>query len=280
MRLAASICFIAIMVPPASAQERVDATSKVLVSHDDQASKSKALNEFLKRFDRIADRGFVKTRRAGSTGVGYTLESLLKIEENNSPQGDFHGMEIKAYRDSESKFDDHEKMNLFLKEPVWLDGMKSADRIKAYGYVDENGRRAWYQAVTSNVNSSGLRLQVDRTDRVVRFLRNDTAIGQWSYAVLEKRLLEKHSETVFVAADSRGTGKAEEFHYQTVTYCAAPSVTRLLKLIEEGDVILELRMHIKPTGGARNHGSAFRVRKHRLVDLYRNQTLCRPVGEQ
>lgn len=277
MSITASIFVIGMLIS-AFAQEHRDRPAKVSVGNGCQASKSIALNEFLKRFDCIAERGFVTTLRAGPTGVGYTLESLLKIEENNSPQGDFHGMEIKAYRDSESRFDDHEKMNLFLKEPAWLDGMKSADRIKAYGYVDENGRQAWYQSVTSRVNSSGLRLQVDRASRVVRFLRDGAEIGQWSYDVLEKRLLEKHSETVFVAAETRGEGNAEQFHYRTVTYCAAPSVTRFVKLIEEGDVILELRMHINRTGGARNHGSAFRVRKHRLVDLYREQTLYRPVA--
>lgn len=239
---------------------------------------SKALTEFLLRFDRIAKLGFVKTRRAGSTGVGYTFESLIQIEENNSPQGDLLGMEIKAYRSSELRFDDHKKMNLFLKEPVWADKMKAADRIRAYGYTDPNGRRAWYQSVTNQTNESGLRLEVDPERQMVNLTRNEQAIGHWTFAVLEKRLLEKHSETVFVAAETRGDGNAEEFHYGTVTYCAAPSIQRLIKLIQEGDVVLELRMHIKPTGGARNHGTAFRVRKHRLVDLYSKQRLCRPLG--
>lgn len=240
---------------------------------------SKALSEFLKRFDSLTERGFVKTLRPGSTGIGYTLETLLQIEENNSPGGDLLGMEIKAYRDSESKFDDHEKMNLFLKEPEWLDGLKSADRIKTYGYIDDNGRQAWYQSVTVNVNKNGLRLAVDHDNKRVLFLRHDKTIGQWPFDTLEKRLLEKHSETVFVAAESRGNGSEEEFYYRTVTYCASPSVKKLIKLIEEGDVVLELRMHVKETGGARNHGTAFRVRKHRLIDLYKVQQRCRPFSD-
>ena len=242
------------------------------------ADSSVALQGFLKRFDPVAERGFIRTQRAGATGIGYTLESLLNIDENNSPQGDLLGMEIKAYRDSESRFDDHDKMNLFLKEPEWLDSRSVAERIQAFGYVDPEGRHAWYQSVTSVRNSSGLQLKVDRPNQCVLMLRNDEPIARWTFAVLAKRLHEKHTEAVFVAAETRGEGRDEEFHFRTVTYCASASVERLVELIEDRDVVLELRMHVKPTGGARNHGTAFRVRKHRLVDLYEVQQLCRPIA--
>ncbi len=244
------------------------------------ARNSEALSEFLTRFDPIARRGFVKTLRAGSTGIGYTLETLLNIKENNSPRGDLLGMEIKAYRDDETRFDDHGKMNLFLKEPEWLDDNSSAERIQAYGYVDGNGRQAWYQSVTIRKNSTGLALLVDHEQKEVHFLRNKQVIGRWTFETLQQRLTEKLSETVFVAAEFRGTGRDEEFHFQTVTYCARPAVEQLIKLIECGDVIVELRMHIKPTGGARNHGTAFRIRKHRLSDLFAIQHRCRPVDPE
>ena len=238
---------------------------------------SPALKKFLTRFDAIESRGFVNTLRPGSTGIGYTLETLLNIEENNSPAGDFLGMEVKAYRDNETQFDDHEKMNLFLKEPTWLDDYSSAERIRAYGYVDDEGRHAWYQSVTSTPNKAGLALRVDRDDSQVTFMRRGQPIAVWNFDVLRNRLNEKHSEAVFVAAETKGKGMDEQFHFRTVTYCAAPSLERFLQLIEEGDVIVELRMHVKETGIARNHGTAFRVRKHRLKDLYRTQIHCRPV---
>ena len=36
-------------------------------------------------------------------------------------------------------------------------------------------------------------------------------MGQWSFGILKERLLEKHSETVFVAALMREQGKHEHF---------------------------------------------------------------------
>jgi len=236
------------------------------------------LQEFLTRFDKVSARGFVKTLRPGDTGVGFTLETLLEIPENNSPRGDFHGMEIKAYRDSETEFDDQDKMNLFLKEPEWLDGLTTAERIQQYGYKDPNGRQAWYLSVTSRKNEANLQLFVTEQGEVLELHRNDLPIARWSLEVLEQRLQEKHAHSVFVGAESRGKGADEEFWYKTVTWCQEPSAKRLLELTTSGDIIVELRMHLRPDGSARNHGTAFRCRKHKLQTLFREQTTVRPVS--
>ena len=42
--------------------------------------------------------GFVKTMRRGPTGVGYTLEALLGIGENNISSPDIEDIEVKAHR--------------------------------------------------------------------------------------------------------------------------------------------------------------------------------------
>ena len=241
-------------------------------------SNESILQEFLFRFDKVSALGFVKTLRPGDTGVGYTLETLLEIPENNSPRGDFQGMEIKAYRDSETEFDDQDKMNLFLKEPEWLDGLITAGRIQQYGYKDPNGRQAWYLSVTSRKNDANLQLVVTENGDVLELHRNDIPIARWELAVLEKRLQEKHAHSVFVGAESRGTGADEEFWYKTVTWCQEPSAKRLLELAASGDIIVELRMHLRPDGSARNHGTAFRIRKHKLQTLFREQRTVRPVS--
>lgn len=248
------------------------APSAVIRSHE------AILQEFLFQFDKVSARGFVKTLRPGDTGVGYTLETLLEIPENNSPRGDFQGMEIKAYRDSETEFDDQDKMNLFLKEPEWLDGLTTAERIQQYGYKDPNGRQAWYLSVTSRRNEANLQLVVTGQGDVLELHRNDLPIARWSLEVLGQRLQEKHTHSVFVGAESKGKGADEEFWYKTVTWCQEPSAKRLLELTASGDIIVELRMHLRPDGSARNHGTAFRIRKHKLQTLFRQQRTVRPVG--
>ena len=242
----------------------------------DTHAHSQALSAFLVGFDRISAQGWVPTLRAGSTGVGYTLETMLDIEENNSPGGDFMGMELKAYRDDDLQMGDAEKMNLFLKEPKWTDGLTHAKRVQRYGYVDDNGRQAMYSTVQTKPNSHGFGFRVDRTAERVFMQFEEQDVAFWTFAVLAKRLNEKHSEAVFVASHARGTGKREEFYYYGVTWCCDPSVTDFIQLIETGDVMLELRMHVKPEGSVRNHGSAFRIKQNRIPDLYAETIQVRP----
>lgn len=264
----------------AGANESPEPALPIEAVSDSPASEptSPALAAFLKKFDVLSASGFVPTLRAGSTGIGYTLETMLDIEENNSPGGDFQGMELKAFRDDDLHMDDAEKMNLFLKEPKWTDGLQGSQRVHQYGYVDDSGRPALYSTVTINKSSHDFAFRVDAAAGHVWLQFEDRDIAYWTYALLEKRLLEKHSEAVFVAAHARGEGKQEEFHYYAVTWCADPSVDAFVGLIESGDVMLELRMHVKPTGSLRNHGTAFRIKQNRIPDLYRISRQVRPLA--
>ena len=136
------------------------------------------LQKFLVQFDKVSARGFVRTLRPGEKGVGYTLETLLEIPENNSSRGEFQGMEVKAYCDSETEFDDQDKLNLFLKEPEWLDGLTTAERIPQYGYKNSNGRQAWYLSVISRKNEADLQLGVTEQGEVLERHRNDVSMAQ------------------------------------------------------------------------------------------------------
>ena len=42
-------------------------------------------DELIQRLKAIKEMGYIKTHRAGNTGIGKTLEDLLGIEENNIP---------------------------------------------------------------------------------------------------------------------------------------------------------------------------------------------------
>lgn len=243
-------------------------------------SYSPAIIEFLKKFDELSAKGFVPSLRSGSTGIGYTLETMLGIAENNSPGGDFMGMELKAFRDDDLRMDDAEKMNLFLKEPTWVDGRSHAERVRNYGYVDDDGRQAMYSTVKIKRNSHGWAFRIARKQRRVYMRFDDEDVAFWTFDTLKKRLVEKHSEAVFVAAHARGAGKQEEFHYYSVTWCRDPSLDAFVDLIEAGDVMLELRMHTKASGSVRNHGSAFRIKQNKIPILYGNVDQLRPVDVQ
>lgn len=226
-----------------------------------------ALHRLLTLFDEINSRGYIRTLRQGPTGVGYTFETLIGIEENNISGPDFEDIEIKCYR----KIGNNraEKKNLFLKEPRWNDQLPNlACRVRTYGYIDEAGRPALYSAVGSVQNSHGLALQSAMDEANVYLTFNGRQIAQWSFGEIQRRLEEKLTHTAFIGARKRGNGATEEFLYGTFTYCRNPSVEAFNSLIESGHVILEMRMHVRPDGSVRNHGSCFRVMEDKLPDLY------------
>ncbi len=239
------------------------------------ADRHRALRRFLREFDRIERLGWVPTKRRGSTGIGYTLEELLGVAENNRPTGDIFGIEVKSHRGSDFSQSSTRRLNLFLKEPRWTDGLSHRERIPKYGYVDDNGRLALYSTVTSRENTHRLALKVDRPKRVVGLFFKGKPVAFWNFDIIQQRLQEKLSETAFVGAKTRGRGASEEFHYDTVLFCRQPSVEAFVDLIEERNVVVEMRMHLRESGSARNHGTAFRIRQNHLPRLFAVTIQCR-----
>ena len=56
------------------------------------------LNDFIEEFEKVKAMGWIKTHRAGPTGIGKTLEDLLGIPENNLDEPDFGDYELKSAR--------------------------------------------------------------------------------------------------------------------------------------------------------------------------------------
>ena len=87
-------------------------------------------------------------------------------------------------------------------------------------------------------------------------------------------LAEKLAEVAFIEAKLRMEGKTEEVHYDSVLVFQQPSVESLVKLAKSRDSMVEMRMHIRADGSARNHGTASRARQDQLALLYMRSLLC------
>ena len=90
----------------------------------------KLKEEIKNKLQDICDRGFIETLRTGDTGIGFTLETLLGVEENNSSGADIDGLiELKAKRKEGSS-----RTTCFCLTPNWLSDIRSI--IKKYGWDD------------------------------------------------------------------------------------------------------------------------------------------------
>ena len=114
----------------------------------------------------VYELGWIESRRGGSTGVGYTLESCLGIEANSSPLPDFEGIEIKAQRHSTKKT----RANLFAKVADWdISRLSSSKEILMnYGYVHDEGLKLYCTVSSAHPNSQGLMLEVDNSTNLKR----------------------------------------------------------------------------------------------------------------
>ena len=113
------------------------------------------IDQLSKKLSEITHKGYVVSLRRGNTGIGYTLETLLGVEENNLQTPDFGPIEIKSQRKETTN-----RVTMFtFNRGVWK--MRQKDVIKEYGYIDTNGRSSLYCTVNSRPNNQGLFLKVE-----------------------------------------------------------------------------------------------------------------------
>jgi len=211
----------------------------------------------------IKSRGFIRTKRKGPTGVGYTLEILLGIDENNLYLPDIGEFELKARREGHSGL-----TTLFtFNRAAWK--MDPMTAIKRYGSEDRDGRLGLYQSVTSTPNPRGFQVSVDEGSICVNQSVDQNIILEWSLSDVVQRFTDKLNNLLLVKAIVEEREGVEYFNYHQATLLSgSPSQKILRTCIQDGDIVIDLRLHDKGTKGARNHGTGFRVREESLELLF------------
>lgn len=222
--------------------------------------------DLLRKLREIKEKGFVMTMRIGSTGVGYTLEKLLGVSENNLAIPDIGGrIEIKATREGSSNY-----VTLFtFNKGVWVRPLKEI--IKTHGYLDANGRLALKRTLFYNTDSGSLTIKLRRDDIQV-FIDivdlNNNLLGSYNLFNIQAKFLTKLSTVLFCVAETKIIDNLEHFYYKKFYILSNPTPERFIKAFEERYVGIDLRMHLKENGSVRNRGTAFRVKENHFLNLY------------
>ncbi len=218
------------------------------------------LEEFRKKFQKIKNMGFVKTMRKGPTGVGYTFETLLGIEENNINGPDIEDIEIKAHRLNSTNL-----ITLFtFNNKVWQ--INPLEAIRKYGTPDKNGRLGLYFTMSQKPNSQGLFVYITDDDIQLRHL-DGTVIAIWSIDKLVERFNQKIPALLFVIAEVEERDGIEYFHYIRAQLLRGTTKSVLLSQFKEENIVVDLRLHDKGTR-ARNHGTGFRCYEENLPKIF------------
>tara|TARA_R110002074_G_C12329771_1_gene647757 strand:- start:123 stop:815 length:693 start_codon:yes stop_codon:yes gene_type:complete len=198
--------------------------------------------------------GFVESMRKGNTGVGYTLEFLMGIEENNSSGADIEGcIEIKAKRKSGSS-----RVTSFCQSPIWH--VKIRDIIKQYG-LDAGPRINFYPSLKCGApNPQGLTLKVDN-DNLFIMGKGEETLAELPLEVLVFRFRQKYKQLILVYADrEKQRGKLERFWFNEAYYCSKLSASKIATLLKQGKIVVEPRIWMcKETKKLRDRGMAIRL---------------------
>ena len=240
---------------------------KELVDEINSISNEVSL-ELLGLLNQIAARGPIPAMLNADTSIGRTLETLLGIDINSSKKPDYKGIELKSYRDKRGN-----RKSLFTQVPDWnLSNFKSsAEILNAFGYNRGDDFKL-YCTVSSLVrNSQGLKLRMD--SKINQLLENSdrSAIGDfvvWQLETLHNRLLEKHNETFWIAADSIFIDGKEHFQYKKAEHTKKPIVTQFDILLDQGIITLDHLIKRKSTGSVVEKGPIFKIKPNALDLLF------------
>ena len=217
-------------------------------------------DELLAKLRIINKNGPVPSLVNADTSIGRTLETALGIQINSSQKPDYKGIELKSYRDKKTN-----RKTLFAQVPNWnMSKFKSsAEVLNNFGYNRNNDFKLRCTVSAKNFNSQGLTLIMQHENKLLIEKSNNSAIGEfliWELDMLHKKLLEKHNETFWIAADPVFKNGIEHFIFKKVKHTKKPIITQFDILLEQGIITLDHLIKRTPTGGASEKGPLFKIK--------------------
>lgn len=237
-------------------------------------------NKIETEFKRIRNLGFIPSKRKNNTGIGKTFEDYLGVTENNDKLPDFAGFEVKSQRALTSSF-----LTLFTKSPSSPKGANTYLR-DSFGeeYEEYPGLKKLHTSIFSNKFNSykgkvGFKIVNDKKNSIVKLKIKDLETKKiiddsvhWTYHDLENALNKKLQALFYVNADTRKVDGKEEFHYTEAKIYLNPKFKNLLKLIDDGKMMIDIRIGSyksgKNKGKTHDHGTGFRIKPTDLELLY------------
>lgn len=223
--------------------------------------------ELIKKLKEIKNLGFVGTQRKGDTGVGHTFEKLMGLRESNVAVPDLGGrVEVKATRRESKSF-----ITLFtFNKGVWE--IEQRKLVERYGYIDSHGRQALKNTLFYHKPiSQGLSIKIDEKNNVILIVDDQgRIIGRYDVYEVVSKFLSKLPRVLLCIADTKTIEGKEYFHFNEAYLLSDTNARKFIEAFKGGLVGIDLRMHIKESGGVRNRGTGFRVRESDMKSLYTN----------
>ena len=236
--------------------------------------------EIKRKFLDIKNKGWIKSVRNGSTGIGATFEYLLGMEENNLEIPDFNDIEIKTKRNYSKSYTT--LFNCTPEGPHYHEIERLKDK---FGYPDSVLK--YCKVINNSIFCNNktkiganyyFNLIVDRESKKI-FLNIIDIYGNliennvyWAFETLEEKLYRKLKNIAFVDAIRKTVNKEEYFKYYKLTFYKLKNFNTFINLIEEGIIRITFKIGVFRTGNKKgqihDHGTGFDIKEKDLPKLY------------
>lgn len=214
--------------------------------------------ELIQKIKAIKEKGYIKTHRTGTTGVGKTLEDLLGIKENNIPGPNATMIELKSARKNVSSM-----LTLFTKSP--LPKKANSVLLQKYGYPSTKGNQRKELHTTVNAkefnqlkNKTGFRIDI-QDEKINLITPTNEILGYWDKNTLKNSFEKKLPKLLYIKAETKGKGSDEEFWFNEGWLLSDFNFDNFLKLLQEKIILVDIRIGQYPDGRTHDHGTGFRV---------------------
>jgi len=195
--------------------------------------------ELIRRLKKVKELGYVKTHRAGNTGVGKTLEDLLGIEENNIPGPNALKTELKSARKSGSSM-----LTLFTKSPS--PPRANSVLLQKYGYElsGENKKKlhTTVNAVKFNYlkGKPGFKINAEE-DKICLVNPQNDILGYWGKDILKNSFEKKLPEILYVKAETEDFGANELFWFNEAWLLKGFNFDSFIVLLKKEEPMIMVR---------------------------------------
>lgn len=238
------------------------------------------IESLIKDFNRIKKMGWIESLRRGSTGIGYTFETLLNKEENSLEIPDYGSIEIKT-KNKLSKMPiklfcatpDGDKLfpTKIIREEFSYPSKKNKDIAVFNGIIKA-------KSFTRIGNRYLFKLKVDRISNTVRLIVIDANFHlicddiSWSFDMLKDKLTRKLTYLAIISADRKFEHNSVFFRYQSIVFYQLKDFDTFISLIEDGTIKICFAIGTYKNGPnigkTHDHGVMFEISEDDILKLY------------
>ena len=236
--------------------------------------------DLLKKFKEIRKKGYIKSVTTAKNGCGLTLEHLLNSTGGDFCIPDFKDIELKAIRNY--KFADFDLFNAspdgkYVFPAQWI--------AEKYGYPDRDYKNIKVfkgNIYSRSLNKIGLfnhyKLRVDKENKRIileiydyykNLINSDI---YWDFDSLKEKLERKLQKLAIITVDKLYFDKDYYYLYKSINFYTLKSFDVFIDLIDKGYIFVTFKTGVvksgKYKGKFQDHGTAFRISKNNINELY------------